>query len=166
MARENFSIGAFYNVTKNHDNPIKTIGQDSLLSPKTLKIQVLGVTQPPGVAQPYILGDTTRPGHVTCVLVWSKSDRRRLKKLCTNKQTDKQQNRQYENNGHLAVNQLILAEVMTKKQSGCFFWNTVYLHLQCAHGQPLESNLRRGQSLGGRWCGRTKGRHNTSKIMS
>ena len=29
----------------------------------------LGVTQPPGVAQPHILGDITRPGHVTRVLV-------------------------------------------------------------------------------------------------
>ena len=29
MARENFSIGAFYNITKNQDNPIKTVGQDS-----------------------------------------------------------------------------------------------------------------------------------------
>jgi len=37
IARENFSIGAFYNVTKNHDNPIKTVGQDSFLSPKTPK---------------------------------------------------------------------------------------------------------------------------------
>ena len=27
MARENFSIGAFYNITKNEDNPIKTIGR-------------------------------------------------------------------------------------------------------------------------------------------
>jgi len=26
MARENFSIGAFYNRTKNQDNPIKTVG--------------------------------------------------------------------------------------------------------------------------------------------
>jgi len=35
-----------------------------------------------------------------------------------------------------------------------------YLHLQCAHGQPLESNLRRGRSLGGeRWYDRTKGRY-------
>ena len=25
MARENFSIGAFYNITKNQDNPIKTL---------------------------------------------------------------------------------------------------------------------------------------------
>jgi len=37
MARENFSIGAFYNVTKNPDNPIKTVGRDSFLSPKTPK---------------------------------------------------------------------------------------------------------------------------------
>jgi len=36
-ARENFSIGAFYNITKNQDNPIKTVGRDSLLSPKTPK---------------------------------------------------------------------------------------------------------------------------------
>jgi len=36
---------------------------------------------------PYILGDITRHGHVTCVLVWSKSDRRRLRKTL-HKQTD------------------------------------------------------------------------------
>jgi len=29
MARETFSIGAFYNITKNHYNPIKTVGRDS-----------------------------------------------------------------------------------------------------------------------------------------
>ena len=40
MARENFSIGAFYNITKNQDNPIKTVGRDSFLSPKTSKIEV------------------------------------------------------------------------------------------------------------------------------
>ena len=39
-ARENFSIGAFYNISKNQDNPIKTVGRDSFLSPKPLKIQV------------------------------------------------------------------------------------------------------------------------------
>ena len=37
MARENFSIGAFYNITKNQDNPIKTVGRDSFLSPQTPK---------------------------------------------------------------------------------------------------------------------------------
>jgi len=37
MAWENFSIGAFYNVTKNQDNTIKTVGRDSFLSPQTPK---------------------------------------------------------------------------------------------------------------------------------
>jgi len=37
MARENFSIGAFYNITKNQDNPIKIVGQDSFFEPKTPK---------------------------------------------------------------------------------------------------------------------------------
>jgi len=27
MARENFTIGAFYNITKNQDNAIKTVGE-------------------------------------------------------------------------------------------------------------------------------------------
>jgi len=45
-----------------------------------------------------------RAGHVTCVLVWSKSDWRRLRKTL-HKQTNKQTNRHYENNGRLAVNQ-------------------------------------------------------------
>jgi len=53
MARENFSFGAFYNVTKNQDNLIKTVGRDNFLSPKTPKnTSFLGVTQPPVVAQP------------------------------------------------------------------------------------------------------------------
>ena len=53
MTQENFSIGAFYNITKNQDNPIKTVGRDSFLSPKTPKnTRFLGVTQPPEVAQP------------------------------------------------------------------------------------------------------------------
>ena len=38
MTRENFSICALYNITKNQDNPIKTVGGDSFLSPKTPKI--------------------------------------------------------------------------------------------------------------------------------
>jgi len=37
MARENFSIGTFYNINKNQHNPIKTVGRDSFLSPKTPK---------------------------------------------------------------------------------------------------------------------------------
>jgi len=54
MTTENFSIGAFYNITKNQDNAIKTVGGDSFLSPKTPKNTIiLGVTKPPGVAQPF-----------------------------------------------------------------------------------------------------------------
>jgi len=95
MARENFSIRAFYNITKNHHNPIKTVGRDSFLSPKTPKnTSFLGVTQPQGLHSPYILGDTTRPRHITYVQVLSKSDKKNWikdswEKLCTNKQTDK-----------------------------------------------------------------------------
>jgi len=87
MALENFSIGEFYNITKNQDNPIKTVGRDSFLSPKTPKIQVFRVTSPQGSHSPYILGDATRLRHITCVLVWSKSDQRRLSKTL-HKQTD------------------------------------------------------------------------------
>ena len=62
MTRENFSIGAFYNITKNQDNPIKTVGRDSFLSPKPPNIQVFqGSPSPQGSHSPYILGDTTRP---------------------------------------------------------------------------------------------------------
>jgi len=53
MARDNFSIRVMYNITKNQHNPIKTVGRDSFLSLKTPKnTSFLGVTQPPGVAQP------------------------------------------------------------------------------------------------------------------
>jgi len=34
MAGENFSIGAFYNITKNQDNPIKTVERDSFFEPQ------------------------------------------------------------------------------------------------------------------------------------
>ena len=34
MARENFSISVFYNITKNQDNPIKTVGRDSFFEPQ------------------------------------------------------------------------------------------------------------------------------------
>jgi len=57
-----------------------------------------------GPHSPYILGDTTRPRHITYVLVSSKSDQRQLRKNL-HKQTNRQTNRHYENNGHLAVNQ-------------------------------------------------------------
>jgi len=32
MASENFSIGAFYDITKNQDNPIKTVRRDGHLA--------------------------------------------------------------------------------------------------------------------------------------
>jgi len=104
VTRENISIGVFSNITKNQDNPIKTVGRDSFLSPKTHKnTSFLGVTKPPGVAQPlYSRGHNET--HITYVQVWSQSDQRRLRKTL-HKQTDRQTNRHYENNGHLAVNQ-------------------------------------------------------------
>ena len=37
MAGENFSIGVFYNITKNQENPIETVERDSFFSPKTPK---------------------------------------------------------------------------------------------------------------------------------
>jgi len=47
MAEENFSIGAFYNITKNQGNLMKIVGRDSFLSLKTPKnTDFLGVTQP------------------------------------------------------------------------------------------------------------------------
>jgi len=53
MARENFSIDAFYNIIKNQDNAMKTLERDSFFSPKNPKnTSFLGVTQPPEVAQP------------------------------------------------------------------------------------------------------------------
>ena len=105
MARENFSIGALYNITKNQDNPIKTVGRDSFLSPKTPKnTSFWGSPSPQGSHSPYILGDTTKTQtYNTCpslIEIGSKT----AEKNCTNKQTD----RHYENNGHLAVNQLII----------------------------------------------------------
>jgi len=91
MARENFSIGAFYNITKNQDNPIKTVCKTRLFfePPNPPKYKFLGVTQPQGSHSPYILRDTTRPRRITCVLVWSKSNQRRLRKTL-HKQTDRQ----------------------------------------------------------------------------
>jgi len=43
MTRDNFSIGAFYNIAKNQDNPItaiKPVEEIVFLSPKPLKMQV------------------------------------------------------------------------------------------------------------------------------
>jgi len=57
VAGENFSIGALYNITKNQDNPIKAVGRDSFLSPKTPKYTSFRGQPAPGVAQPlYSMG--------------------------------------------------------------------------------------------------------------
>ena len=104
MARENFSIGAFYNITKNQDNPIKTVGRDSFLSPKTPKnTSFLEVTQPPGVTQPlYSRGHNwTQTYNICPSLIEIGSNTAEKNTAQTNRQTD----RHYENNGHLAVNQ-------------------------------------------------------------
>ena len=80
---------------------------------------------PQGSHSPYILGDTTRPGHVPCVLVWSKSDRRRLRKTLhkqTDRQTERQINRHYENNGHLAVNQKNFKRVFLNFTNSALTW--------------------------------------------
>jgi len=98
MARENFSIGAFYNITKNQDNPIKTVPRDSFLSPKTPKMQAFyGSPSPQGSHSPYILGDTTRPRRITCpsmIEIGSKTAEKNSAHKQTNKQTDRQTDRQ------------------------------------------------------------------------
>ena len=64
-----------------------------------------GSPSPQGSYSPYILGDTTRPGHVPSLIqIGSKTAEKNS--VQTNKQTDRQTNRHYGNNGHLAVNQL------------------------------------------------------------
>ena len=104
IARENFSIGAFYNITK-----IRTIRSklydEIIFEPqlKPVKIQVLGVTQPPGVAQPlYSRGhNKTQTYNICPSLIEIGSKTAEENSAQTNRQTD----RHYENNGHLAVNQ-------------------------------------------------------------
>jgi len=82
-----------------------------LAAPKPPKHKFLGVTQPEGSHSPYILGDTTRPGHVTLcpslIEIGSKAAEKNSAQTNrqTNNQTDRQTDRHYENNGHLAVNQ-------------------------------------------------------------
>jgi len=123
MARENFSIGAFYNITKNHDNPIKTVGRDSFLSPKTPKNTSFfrGHPAPRGSHSPYVLGDITRPRHITCVLVWSKSDQRRLRKTL-HKQTHKQTNKQTD------TTKIMVTWPWTNHCCSIFLWHISYHH--------------------------------------
>jgi len=108
MARQNFSFGAFYNITKNQDNPIKTVGRDSFWSPKTPKnTSFLGVTQPPGVTQPLFSRghNQTQTYNICPSLIEIGSKTTEKNSAQTNRQTNKQTDRHYENNGHLAVNQ-------------------------------------------------------------
>ena len=93
---------------------MKTVGRDSFLSPKTPKnTSFLGVTQPPGVAQPlYSRGhNQTQTYNICPSLIEIGSKTAEKNSAQTNKQTswqtDRQTNSHYENNGHLAVNQLI-----------------------------------------------------------
>ena len=104
MAPDNFSIGAFYNITKNQDNPIKTVGQDSFWAPKPPKYKFLGVTQPPGVAQPlYSRGHNYIQTYNICLCLIEIGSKTAEKNSAQTK--NRQTNRHYENNGHLAVNQ-------------------------------------------------------------
>jgi len=41
MTRENFGIGAFYNITEDQDNPIKTVGQEFFEPQNPLKYKFL-----------------------------------------------------------------------------------------------------------------------------
>ena len=62
MARENFNIGAFYNISKTQENPIKTVGRDSFLSPKTpKKTSFLGSPSPQGSTAPIFYGTQLDP---------------------------------------------------------------------------------------------------------
>jgi len=95
MARENFSIGAFYNKTKNQDNPIKTVGWDVFLGVLGLKnLSFLGVTQPPGVAQHlYSTGHNyTQTYNICPSLIEIGSKTAEKNSAQTNKQTDRQTN--------------------------------------------------------------------------
>ena len=89
-------------------------------APKPLKIQVLGVTQPPGVAQPlYSRGHNyTRTCNMCPSLIEIGSKTAEKNSAQTNRQTDRETHRHYENNGHLAVNQLSSPELHT----------TTYIH--------------------------------------
>jgi len=90
MTRKNCSIGSFHNITKSQDNPIKTVGRDSFLSPKTPKILVFrGIPAPRGRT-----GHTTRPRHITChslIEIGSKTAEKnsaQTNRKQTNRQTD------------------------------------------------------------------------------
>jgi len=135
MTWENFSIGAFYNITKNQDNPIKTVGGDSFLSPKTPKnTSFLGVTKPWGVAQPLYSREHNQTQTYNICPSLIKIGSKTVEK--NSAQTNKQTNRHYENNGHLAVNQYTPLDMgctpVVRLSIGCVAqWYNVGLWLTC-----------------------------------
>ena len=122
-----------FTITKNQDNPIKTVERDSFLSPETLKnTSFRGHSAPGGRTAPIFLRTQLDPD-------MSKFDRNRIKdgweKLCTNKQTNRQTSRHYENNGHLAVNQYSL-----------LYWENGVAFGHCRADQLVSRDRRRGLS--------------------
>ena len=104
MAEENFSVGAFYNTTKNQDNLIKTVGRDSFLSDKTATNTSFFRGHPaPRVAQPlYSTGHNYTDTYNMCP---SLTEIRSKTAEKNSAETNRQTNRHYKNNGLLAVNE-------------------------------------------------------------
>ena len=97
--------------------------------PKTPKIQVFwGSPSPQGSYSPYILGDTTRPGHVTCVSLIQIGSKTAEKNFA---QTNRQTNRHYENIGHLAVNQYLIVDSWSVKMSTLGLTSFLCWHFIC-----------------------------------
>jgi len=96
MAREKFSIGVFYYITKNQDNPIKTVGRDSFFEPQTLTIEVFRGHPALGVAQPlYSRGHNyTQTYNICPSLIEIRSKTAEKNSAQTNKQTERQTNQQ------------------------------------------------------------------------
>jgi len=92
MARENFSICALYNTTKNQHNPIKTIGRDNFLSPKTPKNTSFRGHPTPIVGQPlYSRGHNyTRTCNMCPSLIQIVSKTAEKNSAQTNRQTNEQ----------------------------------------------------------------------------
>jgi len=97
MPRESFSIGAFYNITKNQHNPIKTVGRDSFVSPKTPNnTSFLGLCDPwwLGRTAPIFYGTQLDPYNICPRLIEIGSKTAEKNSAQTNKQTNNQTDRQ------------------------------------------------------------------------
>jgi len=84
-------------MTINQDNPIKTVGRDSFLSPKTPKnTSFLRVTQPPGAAQPLYSREHnyTQTYNIYPTLIEIGSKTAEKNSAQTNKQTNRQTEKQ------------------------------------------------------------------------